>query len=818
MIPHSGKLCIYTAGLWLLFLPSEKMHAQSYVKPPGRNRPVIQSERVITVAADGTGQFTSIQDAIDEADFNTTVRIKSGVYRESILLKSFVSVEGAGTGKTVIVSDRPEPILSAYNMSGGKVSKISFEFLSDMDSPVMVSKFSVFLIEDCTFKNGSTGLLISSNSSVSLNRCSVTHQSGDGIDIVRESFGKVTESLIELNGNHGIGIQDRSSPSLEQNTIRQNGGNGISVRDYSVGKILGNFIYRNRMNGISVSGFSEPMIRNNTIAENGDSATDLASPQGRGFGILISKAGLATLTNNIITGHSVGIGRFGDSETRLSHNNLWLNRIHYLNIPEYSTDLSVEPGFRDPLRNDFRVDSSSGVHRRGEQGLTIGADFDMRLTTMRKRIEFLKNSATQELARGNWYNAYQAAQEILAIDRLDSEGKRLYEKSSKELALYYTARAAEEFQNESVKTAEHFIKMALNYQPDHADALDLRSRIESASQTSQMKFIGVIALILITFGGSLYILKKRIQNSELKRQAQWWLDDAEEHLIVAQNPDGEKLAPDDLNLARQKLGEAKESFRTKAFETCEQLANEVVRYAGRVKDAVDKYRQLQKDALYEVTAAEQLMRSLRETGFYARFETEFSRYLNDLTRAQDALVRRQYHVAKELAVYIQTSLRGHQDEMESETRGQLGNLIAETESLIIAALTGNSSADIIVAVIDFKSELEVIKNGFQGGLLSPEEAGEQVRQIRGFIEEVLRIGGQEETETVARPPKSPYEILGIKDDATIEQIKAVYHKLSMIYHPDINTSQNLGIAGDSRFKEIKQAYDYLIGQRSRSKK
>ncbi len=783
----------------------------------GRRRPLIESERVLTVATDGTGQFTSIQEAIDAADFNATVRIKSGVYHESVSLRSFVSIEGAGTGKTVIVSDRPQPVVTGYNVSGGKISKISFEFLSKQNTPVLIAKYSVFLVEDCSFKNGSSGIHISGNSAVSAIRCTFSGNSENGIDIVRESFGKVTESIIEKNGRHGIYLFDRSSPSIEQNTIRLNGGNGIDVDRLTIGKILGNFIYKNRSGGIAVSGMSEPMIRNNTIVSNGDSAEAQALPRSRGFGIRIGNTGLITLTNNIITGHTVGVGLIGNGQARMAYNNLWDNRLNYLNITDVSADVSVDPKYRDPGKNDYRIDSSSLAYRKGEQGLNIGADYDTRVTSIRRRIEFLKNSAAQEMVKGNWYSAFQSAQEIVATDRNDAEGRRLYERASRELALYYTARASEEFLNESMKAAEHFVRLALNYQPDHSDALDLREKIGSQSRITQYKFFGIAALVILVFGGSLYFLKRRVQFNEIRRQAQWWLDDAEEHLILAQNADGEKHSPDDLNLARQKLNEARQTFGAKKFETCEQLANDAVRYANRVKDAADKFRQLQKDALYEVTNAESVMRSLRDSDFYARYEKEYSRFLDELGRAQDALIRRQYHVAKELAEYILSSIKKHQDDFNSETREQVRRQIADTEALIIAALTGNSSADIIVAVIDFKSELEILKNGFESGLLTPAEVSGQAGQIRSFIEEVLRIGGQEDVIESARPRKSPYEILGVKDDATTEQIKAVYHKLSMIYHPDISASQNLGIAGDSRFKEIKQAYEFLIKERSQNK-
>jgi molecular chaperone DnaJ len=51
--------------------------------------------------------------------------------------------------------------------------------------------------------------------------------------------------------------------------------------------------------------------------------------------------------------------------------------------------------------------------------------------------------------------------------------------------------------------------------------------------------------------------------------------------------------------------------------------------------------------------------------------------------------------------------------------------------------------------------------------------------------------------------KNYYEILGISKDATQDEIKKVYRKLAVQYHPDKNPE------GDEKFKEIAEAYDIL---------
>lgn len=56
-----------------------------------------------------------------------------------------------------------------------------------------------------------------------------------------------------------------------------------------------------------------------------------------------------------------------------------------------------------------------------------------------------------------------------------------------------------------------------------------------------------------------------------------------------------------------------------------------------------------------------------------------------------------------------------------------------------------------------------------------------------------------------------YEVLGVSQDCTNEQIKAAYIKLAKEYHPDINKSEG----AEDKFKSITVAYEALNNQRNR---
>jgi DnaJ-class molecular chaperone len=62
--------------------------------------------------------------------------------------------------------------------------------------------------------------------------------------------------------------------------------------------------------------------------------------------------------------------------------------------------------------------------------------------------------------------------------------------------------------------------------------------------------------------------------------------------------------------------------------------------------------------------------------------------------------------------------------------------------------------------------------------------------------------------------QTPYEILGVKPDASADEIRKVYRKLAKQFHPDLNPGKP---EAEARFKSISAAYDLLSDPEKRAR-
>ena len=66
-----------------------------------------------------------------------------------------------------------------------------------------------------------------------------------------------------------------------------------------------------------------------------------------------------------------------------------------------------------------------------------------------------------------------------------------------------------------------------------------------------------------------------------------------------------------------------------------------------------------------------------------------------------------------------------------------------------------------------------------------------------------------------RAGQNYYEVLGVSDNATADEIKSAYRRLARKYHPDVNPGDPRRKSAEERFKKLQEAYDVLSQQDAR---
>src|SRR3954462_4150523 len=62
--------------------------------------------------------------------------------------------------------------------------------------------------------------------------------------------------------------------------------------------------------------------------------------------------------------------------------------------------------------------------------------------------------------------------------------------------------------------------------------------------------------------------------------------------------------------------------------------------------------------------------------------------------------------------------------------------------------------------------------------------------------------------------QTPYEVLGVKRDASADDIRKAYRKLAKEFHPDLNPGKP---EAEARFKSVSAAYDILSDPEKRAR-
>jgi len=298
----------------------------------------LPGSRIITVALDGSGDFTSIQEAVDSAGKGDTVMIKAGAYAQHVTIHSKENIRliGAGVDKVTLQ---------------GRGEMVGVLHVGRWPYGVMDIEISGLTINE----RGGHALGIFNGNRITLRQVRVRGMVfGQQVQDVR-----IEDCVIGGSETTGVHFAD-SQATLIGNFIHDND-HGVHVSGKSTIRLERNIITRSLFEAIVVSDQAKAVLINNTLVKNGGGAAFL--------GLSTNEA-----SGNILSLNNIGFLIASSSHTKTSYNALFNKEANYmrpgspnLHAPELKaeSDITADPHFVDAEHDDFRLKSDTTLVDRG---------------------------------------------------------------------------------------------------------------------------------------------------------------------------------------------------------------------------------------------------------------------------------------------------------------------------------------------------------------------------------------------------------------------------------------------------------------------
>jgi hypothetical protein len=295
--------------------------------------------RTIIVALDGSGDFTSIQDAVDAAKKGDTVFLKAGQYPQDVTIHSKEKVRLVGAGRDQVTLLGREEVVGALHVGKWPYGATDIE-ISEMT------------IND----HGGHAVGLFNGQGIVLRHLIIRGM------LFSQQVQDVRIEDCTIGGSETTGVQFADSQAVLIGNFIHDNDHGVNVAGKSDVRLERNIITRSLFEAVVVNDRAKAVLVSNTLVKNGGGAAFLGASESEAYG-------------NVVGLNKVGFLFAASSHTKTSFNALFNSDGDYVRsgspqqlAPELkaTSDITGDPRFVDPGHDDFRLRADTPLVKIGE--------------------------------------------------------------------------------------------------------------------------------------------------------------------------------------------------------------------------------------------------------------------------------------------------------------------------------------------------------------------------------------------------------------------------------------------------------------------
>lgn len=223
----------------------------------------------IIVAKDGSGKYTTITDAIKNAQPGTRIMVRPGFYKEGFAIDKQLEIVGDGPLSDIVV-ESTETYCIRMQTERATVRGLT---LRGRTAPKEFFAVDVprgqLILEDCDITSDTLAAVAIHGSMADpiIRRSKIHNSKAGGVFVYDQGKGTIEDCDIYGNTNAAVEIKDGSNTIVRRSKLHDNKASGLYIWKNSKGMIEDCDIYGNDYAAVTIGEYADPTIRKCKIHE-----------------------------------------------------------------------------------------------------------------------------------------------------------------------------------------------------------------------------------------------------------------------------------------------------------------------------------------------------------------------------------------------------------------------------------------------------------------------------------------------------------------------------------------------------------------------